>query len=557
MRRLLPPALVTLVLIFLSSGSAFGQGSCPSASTYTNPSGVGASGSLSNFGITSCYYIDFSAGSDSNNGTSKSSPWKHAPGMQGCSSTCASTTPRGGQGFIFKGGVTWDYTTQLWTWSWSGGSGSPIYLGYDPSWYSGSSWTRPVISGSGKISTQMSMSGTYVNVDNFEFANMFNNQGCCSQNVYAFAVTNSGNRSVNLYNSYFHGARVAHDGQHSSHFISWPTGGNDNTSTTHHNVLDNSDVCTPPGPCTMTGQEGGPRQIFLNYYGYMGGSLLVVDDPVDFHNNTLEWQVLSPDNGTDHENMFESNGETGSGMVMYNNVVRHGYYAGVVDFQMGPNAGMTSYAFNNVLPDMDGGNMQQTYEGNSGGTAYWFNNTAEGGPESNVSYNSNSNPPSGQCGRSTSSSQTSYVINQHCITTKSGNSWWSGGSGNAFTTNLGQSQSTANSQGYSLAGAAYSFEPTSANGATVGAGTNQMSLCNAIGNGATAIAAVNAAAEAACKQDTSYGAAYDTSTHTITGPGRSSTNARPSSGAWDIGAYQFSAGGVSPAAPTGLSAIVQ
>jgi hypothetical protein len=48
------------------------------------------------------YYIDYSAGSDVNNGTSKTTPWQHAPGMTGFSGRY---THQAGDHFIFKGGV--------------------------------------------------------------------------------------------------------------------------------------------------------------------------------------------------------------------------------------------------------------------------------------------------------------------------------------------------------------------------------------------------------------------------------------------------------------------
>lgn len=104
------------------------------------------------------YYVDYSTGSDSNNGTSKSTPWKHAPGMQGtgasggaatdaCTGTCASTTPVAGDSIILKGGVTWPVTVLPWYFSWAGssttsgsygcaGSGC-IYVGVDPTWNTG------------------------------------------------------------------------------------------------------------------------------------------------------------------------------------------------------------------------------------------------------------------------------------------------------------------------------------------------------------------------------------------------------------------------------------
>jgi hypothetical protein len=497
--------------------------------------GATSASTLAGIGINNgCYFIDFVGGADTNAGTSEGAAWKHAPGMAGCANNCSSASISTGTGFIFKGGVTWDSTTALWTWSHSGASGHPIYLGYDPAWFTGASWTRPIISCSGTCSAQMALSATFVDIDNLEWTGIFNNQSAATiANVYAINRAGTGNSDDHLYENYFHGSNSAHDGSHTPQYIGWPSSGDDNTSTLHHNVLDNSDTCTPPGPCTFTAIQYGPRQIFMNYIGYFGGSSVVLNNPIDFHNNVIEWQVLSPDNGTDHENMFESNGESGSAMVLYGNVVQHGRNVGVVDFQMGPNS-LTSYAFNNVLPDMDGGNMMQMYEGNNGSSnvTFWVNNTAEGGVDSGT--------PGGNCGRSSGSLNTANWINTHCITTTTGNSWIAPTAGtNNFKTNLPQSKAAANSQGYSLTGATYSFIPTLGTGSTVGAGTNEASLCTTIGSGATSNATVNANAQAACMQDTSYGVTYNVSNHTITGVGRAATNPRPSSGAWDIGAYEF------------------
>lgn len=100
------------------------------------------------------YYVDYQSGSDSNAGTSKTSPWKHAPGMlgispsgsstgDGCSSICNSTTIHPGDSIILKGGDIWPNTTLPWAFTFSGsaststygctGSGC-IYIGYDPTW---------------------------------------------------------------------------------------------------------------------------------------------------------------------------------------------------------------------------------------------------------------------------------------------------------------------------------------------------------------------------------------------------------------------------------------
>ena len=40
---------------------------------------------LAGSAFATTYYVDYSSGSDSNNGTSKTSPWKNAPGMMGSS----------------------------------------------------------------------------------------------------------------------------------------------------------------------------------------------------------------------------------------------------------------------------------------------------------------------------------------------------------------------------------------------------------------------------------------------------------------------------------------
>lgn len=58
------------------------------------------------------YYIDFSSGANTNNGTSTDTPWKSHPKMQtgaDCSGTgsAPSYTHSAGDKFVFKGGVTW------------------------------------------------------------------------------------------------------------------------------------------------------------------------------------------------------------------------------------------------------------------------------------------------------------------------------------------------------------------------------------------------------------------------------------------------------------------
>src|SRR6185437_5296880 len=127
---------------------------------------------------TRTFYIAAN-GSDSNNGTSKTTPWLHAPGMPNCTATCATITPQAGDNFIFRGGDTWHfgnssavpYTGVMASgngsgcdagnscgWSiggpsnpWSGTPTSPIYFGVDQTWFNaatcGAGWCRPIMNG--------------------------------------------------------------------------------------------------------------------------------------------------------------------------------------------------------------------------------------------------------------------------------------------------------------------------------------------------------------------------------------------------------------------------
>ncbi|MGA2697641.1 MAG: hypothetical protein ABSE92_16380, partial [Terriglobales bacterium] len=137
------------------------------------------------------YYIAAN-GSDTNNGTSKTSPWLHAPGMPKCTGTCAGHTPVAGDQYIFRGGDTWHfgnsaaspYVGGSWSWKWSGSSSNPIYIGVDETWYGGNAWARPLMSGDNPLSTSFVSSCaydqssfiffnltslSYVTVDNFEW----------------------------------------------------------------------------------------------------------------------------------------------------------------------------------------------------------------------------------------------------------------------------------------------------------------------------------------------------------------------------------------------------
>jgi hypothetical protein len=105
------------------------------------------------------YYIDYSSGSDTNPGT-KASPWKTAPGMtnQGANRggppsgyPTNSYSHAAGDQFIFKGGVTWTGVFPF-TISYSGSEGNIDTYTTDHTWYTGASWSQPVMDGGGVCS---------------------------------------------------------------------------------------------------------------------------------------------------------------------------------------------------------------------------------------------------------------------------------------------------------------------------------------------------------------------------------------------------------------------
>jgi len=91
------------------------------------------------------YYVS-NAGSDTNAGTSESSPFQQAPGMTSCASNCAGVSLNPGDSVIFRGGDAWHNTgspsgfSNNWDpFSASGTSGNNIYVGGgDETWFGSS-----------------------------------------------------------------------------------------------------------------------------------------------------------------------------------------------------------------------------------------------------------------------------------------------------------------------------------------------------------------------------------------------------------------------------------
>lgn len=514
------------------------------------------------------YYVA-ATGSDSNNGTTKTTPWLHAPGMLNCSSTCAAITPKAGDSVILRGGDTWTSSSFPWTWSWSGSSSAPIQVGgLDQTWFAGSSWTRPILTGGGTFpssgTTQaffFALSGaSYVNVSWMEFTGFF--LGTTATAWVGYLDRGDSGSNIAIHDNYFHGwkhASAINEGDPGGNVIAilCHTGNADPTTSLYRNAIDGSD--TAKDDFTGIYIAGGCGDVYQNYISW------IIDAVNEAFMNSFHDNVLANDGGlcfstcTTHNNVMEENsGPSSADSFFYNNYLLNPAStnnAGGIVLQLAPHSGQTSWFFNNVITN------GPLYEANEvmcadaldggGGTCTIFNNTMEAGGDAS--------PPGGQPIRAGSwngstSPAAINLYNNHTISSASPMYTTSDCTSGCKVTqspspNLIQSKATANAQGYALS-QTFSFSPTAATNATVGHGTNETALC-------ATISSENAAAGTACQRDTTYGIVYDTTTHIITGPART-TVARPTSGAWDEGAFQWSSSSSGPPnPPTNVKAFAQ
>jgi hypothetical protein len=567
--------LALLVIFFLvSMHSAFAAGgACPSSTKYlnvTNPAGPLVT--LSSLGITNCFYIAAN-GSDSNSGTSETMPWQHAPGMSTCTGNCAANTPTGGAGYIFRGGDTWHEGnnslspyTNGWIWTHSGTSQSvPIYIGVDPTWYSGSSWTRPIlngdnptndchlagpcpvaacpypnIGGGGTSFMFRSPGNAWVVFDDFEFTGMCWGSG--GGLMLSWYSNNAGTLQPYFFvpeRNYFHGWTYS-TAQGANQTLGKALAGNASYpgAVIQFNVIDGSD--SDSYALSPFGSDNTDIYILrYNITRYDGGDV-VSNDCHYIHDNIFELFSLTGD-GTSHGDIpfCEAGGtDVGTPNLWFNNVWRSiGIpHNGNISYlpSIAIPSGRTAYVFNNVWHDNQpgaGGNYVSD-EGNAGSKVF-FNNTAERMLSS-----------SNQIVESVGSTITS--VNNHWISTNASQAdiWSSSPASETAAKYMTNANATA--QGYVTAN---DFAPTASNNITVGAGANQT-------NGYCADSVLHyAIADAECLQGIT-GVAYDSTNHAVIYPGRTAV-ARPSVGSWDVGAYQFSTNVSTIQHPTNLAVTVQ
>jgi hypothetical protein len=495
------------------------------------------------------YYIAAN-GSDSNDGRSIDTPWLHAPGMPTCTNTCASTTPQAGDRFIFRGGDTWHfgnssatpYTGGTWTISWGGHSGNLIYFGVNTGWYAGTSWSRPIMDGDNPASTSAVASCAY------------------NWNGREFIDGHQGMLFDQLDNLEFKG--FCWDGSTQGGYINWSCGlsgegacGNVLSNLYVHGWTHTAFNCASGGTCDSSGAINGTSQ---NNTG--GGDVitgLVCDgadsDPSSFGcigwdcydveysvlrnasqgavcNNMHIWHdvlvenIHKPGDGHAHGNGFEFNNEwsatAGAPNYVYNIIVRNSTTA--VTTWVCPH--YSDVYWNWIVYN----NYQQAFDIDTGcgnPNIYLYNMTFA---------------DSGTVGANTNWG--GYLKNVLLI-----------GSGtNVIGTPASQSNvitmtdAQATTAGFTSS-SVYAYQPQS------GTCNGQSSPTCPINNGSN-LASVWPSGFVT--NDTSYACMYNTSTHSVSCPARASV-ARPSTGNWDVGAYQFgTTTSTSPQPPTGLSVVV-
>jgi hypothetical protein len=378
----------------------------------------------------------------------------------------------------------------------------------------------------------------YVIVDNFEWTGMC--WSSTAQSYYNQIVSFNGAsgppNGIVIENNYCHGWTYTTSQQGNSACFAGSSSSGPG-ATLQFNVVDGSD--SDDLAMSAFGQNATDTYIFqYNVVRHVGANI-VSDDCHIAHDNLFEYTSMATDGSSHGDNYFcyaEVNLGSSAPNLFYNNVIRYvgTEYNQSVSYPLedSPVSGQTDYIFNNVIHDSQptGSPLFAIGDNNGKGNAVYWNNTASLGSAACIVCN-------GTPGTITS-------VNNH----------WIGATGisQAFqntgtvteTSAVYMSAATATTQGYTTAN---DFAPTASGNSTVTAsGTNETT-----GYCADSVLH-NALAEAYCVEGTTKGCAYNSTNHTVSCPDVLAV-ARLSSGAWNVGAYQYSSSTpVSP--PTSLTA---
>ena len=506
-------------------------------------------------GLYRTFFVDFAGGSESNSGTSEASPWKRAPGMQGFEHAY---TPQAGDHFIFKGGVTWPNSVFPLNATGEGTSSAEDVYGVNESWFSGSSYTRPVFDAEGKEI------GGHDGNDNF-FINL--SAGGAHRNwITIEGIHFRGFNAENPNGGYGTCAGIwSYDGLHNrfnnivfnefpaGDFIEpWANGANKTTEEPrcvaigdsqesgyvgqNESAVENSSIegLTPAEAEALTKTSGEPGGNFFEgirsipivkntlitrmtqgYFPPEGGGVIAgnrfedcgyPDFPAKYRGN-LHANMIEAISGGLHA------GDYSRPFYIYNNVIRgtgsSGARGGTAECEVASMEGGVFYLWNNVVTKSEGNPILfESPMGLSGsedkGKFFVWNNSLEGDGLGGAG---------GACLRSAYEWLEIQVKNNFCAT---GGSKFSELPLKAKTleedNQLILAPSELATHGYAGNEAPHAYEPASIGASGVGKGSNLTTLC--------------AGPVASLCTDSTYG-------------GVRTTVARPSGGNWDIGAYDW------------------
>jgi hypothetical protein len=264
------------------------------------------------------------------------------------------------------------------------------------------------------------------------------------------------------------------------------------------------------------------------------------------HDNLFEYYNFETD-GSGHGDAFfcenEYSGGSSAPNIFFNNLWR---YIGTTYNQsvsyipnLGTPSGQTDYIFNNVWHDnQPTSTSNYLSDEDRSGTWTLFNNTVE--------LPTTSGAGCFVCAGTNAATS----VNNHWILTPASQSGIFKNAPSSETEAVYMTNSTATTQGYTSSN---DFAPTASTNSTVTAsGTNETT-------GYCADSVLHySIAESACTAGMTNRCSYNTSGNTVNCPAITA-NLRPPTGAWNVGAYQYSSStaGAQPSAPTGLTATVQ
>ena len=504
--------------------------------TATNASGPAPATSLQTGVVgapgTRTYYVAAAndGGSDGNPGT-KSAPWAHAPGMQGCAAKCARYRAAAGDRFVFKGGDTWGNANFPLA-TGSGVAGKPDYYGIETDWYTGLEFSRPTFDAQdadicpGSCSDSNVPGGApdqrdldvfidasqedYVTVDGLHLTNYSATRSTryhiCSE-ILSFDDGDSRyDQNIALNRLLIDKIRIGATSDASTCYIL------QNYSVPYANDNDIFENSTVAGDSTTWGKGLWYEANAVNNVIYgIGEGLIYPASHGTIAGNRLYGCAANPTTGapqapsigggpttTIHDNAIETLGVAGSGtFYIYDNVI---YNTGETsndecESLILSNTGETDYVYNNVLYHIGGnGPDSGTTSGGTPKAAYYWNNSIQSSNADNVCVRAPGTP-------------TFVAQNNLCV--------GSGGiSGNGtIDHNVQIAAVTAARDGYTGLGGKFIWPTPGGSSPTTGAGANLTSHCSSV-------------------PDLCATKSYANARTSIAGA---------KAGAWDVGAYEVPA----------------